>query len=220
MNGVHDMGGLQCFGPIIREEDEPVFHHDWERRAFAVVLAMGAAGKWNIDTLRSIRESLPPGQYLTIPYYQIWVEGLERLLVSTGLASKQELEESRVLEAPLSMTPLTAESVGPIFARGWPSERQIDAPQRFEVGDRIRTRMLNVETHTRLPRYCRDQPGVIALVHGAHVLPDSNAIGEGERPECLYTVRFDPVDLWGPNTTASHVLVDCWESYLEAAADV
>ncbi len=41
MNGVHDMGGMTCFGPVEREDDEPVFHHDWERRVFALSAAMG-----------------------------------------------------------------------------------------------------------------------------------------------------------------------------------
>ena len=32
MNGIHDLGGMQGFGPIEREENEPVFRADWERR--------------------------------------------------------------------------------------------------------------------------------------------------------------------------------------------
>ena len=30
MNGVHDMGGMHGFGPVIPERDEPVFHAAWE----------------------------------------------------------------------------------------------------------------------------------------------------------------------------------------------
>jgi len=26
MNGVHDMGGMDGFGPVVREANEPVFH--------------------------------------------------------------------------------------------------------------------------------------------------------------------------------------------------
>ena len=51
--------------------------------------------------------------------------------------------------------------------------------------------------------------------HGAHVFPDSHARGEGEQPQWLYTVAFDAAELWGPDTTAASVRVDCWESYLE-----
>ena len=53
MNGVHDMGGMQGFGAVVPEPDEPRFHHGWERRAFALTLAMGASGAWNLDQSRS-----------------------------------------------------------------------------------------------------------------------------------------------------------------------
>ena len=65
MNGVHDMGGLQNFGPVAPETDEPPFHLAWERRVFGLTLAMGGAGLWNIDQSRSARESLPPAHYLS-----------------------------------------------------------------------------------------------------------------------------------------------------------
>ena len=39
MNGVHDMGGMICFGPVEREEQEPVFHDEWERRVLALTIA-------------------------------------------------------------------------------------------------------------------------------------------------------------------------------------
>ena len=51
--------------------------------------------------------------------------------------------------------------------------------------------------------------------HGAHSFPDSNALGRGEQAQWLYTVRFDAAELWGPDTTAASVCVDCWEAYLE-----
>jgi nitrile hydratase beta subunit len=219
VNGIHDMGGLQCFGAIVKEANEPVFHNDWERRTFAMTLAMGASGKWNIDTLRSVRESLPPITYLSIMatcefYYQIWLDALEQLLVQTDLVTQHELQEGKASSPPIAMKALTAESVGPIFSKGWPSERIVDGEPRFSVGDEVRTRMLNTPTHTRLPGYCRDKPGTIVRIHGAHVLPDSNAECRGENPEWLYTVKFNSKDLWGDDTTASFVHVDCWESYL------
>lgn len=60
MNGVHDMGGMQGFGPVMPEHHEPLFHAGWESRAMAMNVAMGAAGQWNIDLARAARESLPP----------------------------------------------------------------------------------------------------------------------------------------------------------------
>ena len=52
MNGVHDMGGMQDMGPVQEEKNEPVFHHPWEGRVFAMYRAMGAWRKWNIDAAR------------------------------------------------------------------------------------------------------------------------------------------------------------------------
>ena len=49
MNGVHDMGGMDGFGPVEIEKDEPIFHAEWERRAMALTVAMGFQGLWNID---------------------------------------------------------------------------------------------------------------------------------------------------------------------------
>ncbi|MCC2663013.1 MAG: nthB, partial [Geminicoccaceae bacterium] len=39
MNGIHDLGGMHGLGPIRPEPDEPVFHEDWERRMFGLMVA-------------------------------------------------------------------------------------------------------------------------------------------------------------------------------------
>ena len=218
MNGPQDMGGMQSFGPIAPEADEPLFHASWEPRVLALTLAMGAAGKWNIDTSRATRESLPPTLYLSSSYYQIWFEGLCRLLVDSGLASVDEIRHGASQHAPAPLPRvLAADQVSAALARGSPVERPASHDARFAVGDKVRTRQLNPSTHTRLPRYCRDKRGQIVAIHGAHVFPDTNAIGLGEQPQWLYTVRFDAFELWGAETTASSVCVDCWEPYLESA---
>ena len=72
--------------------------------------------------------------------------------------------------------------------------------------------------HTRLPRYVRGRSGLIEAVRGAHVFPDTHAAGLGEQPQWLYTVRFQASELWGSDTTAAAVCVDCWEPYLESDA--
>jgi len=85
MNGVHDLGGMQDFGPVVTEPDEPVFHADWERRAFAMRLAMGSWRRWNIDMTRWSIEQLPPVEYLSTSYYEHWFDSLLQLLEQTGL---------------------------------------------------------------------------------------------------------------------------------------
>jgi nitrile hydratase len=64
MNGAQDLGGMHGFGPVEPEKNEPVFHGEWEKRAFALTLAMGMPGQWNLDMCRAARESIPPPQYL------------------------------------------------------------------------------------------------------------------------------------------------------------
>src|SRR5207245_271853 len=95
MNGIHDLGGMHGFGPVDPEPNEPVFHHDWERRAFALNLAAGFLGRWNIDMGRYAREHMPPAEYLATTYYEHWLYGLERLLVEKGLVTGKELEAMR-----------------------------------------------------------------------------------------------------------------------------
>jgi len=217
VNGIHDMGGMQDFGPVVAEPDEPRFHAAWERRAFGMTLAMGALGQWNLDQSRFARESLPPGQYLASTYYQIWFEGLIRLMLERGLVTREELSDGKTRTPPLSVrTALMAHEVAPRLARGASTQRPATAPARFKPGDAVRTCNQNPPSHTRLPRYCRSKPGTIVKLHGAHVFPDSNALGAGEKPQWLYTVRFEARDLWGADTTATAVFVDCWEPYLEA----
>jgi nitrile hydratase beta subunit len=216
MNGAQDLGGMQAFGPIRQPADVSLFHADWERRVLAITLAMGAVGKWNIDMSRAARESLPPAQYLSSSYYEIWFEGLKKLLLSTGLATAEEIRtgESRSAAASVPRV-LMADEVAAALLRGSPVNRPAATGARFKVGDRVQTRQMNPSTHTRLPRYCRGRQGHIIAVHGAHVFPDSNALGLGEQPQWLYTVRFDAYELWGTDTTAASICVDCWEPYLD-----
>ena len=93
MNGIHDMGGMDGFGPVEREADEPVFHEPWEGRILALTRACGAWGKWNIDTSRSGIEQMPPEDYLRASYYEKWLWRLEKLLVDAGMVTRDEIEQ-------------------------------------------------------------------------------------------------------------------------------
>jgi nitrile hydratase len=219
MNGAQDMGGMMGFGPVLPETDEPVFHADWERRAFALTLAMGAPGGWNIDQGRAARESLNPAEYLAKSYYEIWIAGLQKLMAERGLLTADELAAGKSLHPPKPVSRvLMPENVATVLARGGPTERTPVTPQRFQIGERVRARNIHPMGHTRLPRYVRGHVGAVTHVHGAHVLPDSNAAGQGENPQWLYTIRFQAPELWGEaaDPTVS-VSVDAWESYLEPA---
>ncbi len=216
MNGGQDLGGTMGFGPVRPEDHEPVFHHAWEARVLALTVAMGASGRWNLDMSRHAREDVPPPVYLARSYYETWLDGLARLLVERGLVSAEELRSGRSQQPPEPVPVLHARQVEAAMSRGAPTQREIPAPPRFRAGERVRAREMNPRGHTRLPRYARGKLGTVVAWHGAHVFPDTNARGEGECPQHLYTVRFDATELWGADTSAAGVCVDCWEPYLEA----
>ncbi len=111
MNGVHDMGGMQDMGPAQEEKNEPVFHHAWEGRVFAMYRAAGAWHKWNIDAARYSRELIPPAEYLRMSYYEKWYVGLVDLLTARGLVTRAEIESGRpALGSSKATPPLTGES--------------------------------------------------------------------------------------------------------------
>jgi len=217
MNGAHDMGGMDGFGPVVPEPNEPVFHAEWERRAFALTLAMAMPGGWNLDMSRFARENRAPHDYLSMSYYQIWLAGLEALMKERALVREDEIVAGRSLHPPKPVKRvLSADDVANTLHRGGPTERDTDTTAAFKVGDIVRARSMHPRGHTRLPRYVRGHVGTIESVRGCHVFPDSNAAGQGENPQWLYTVRFDGRELWGadgdPTLTVS---VDAWQPYLE-----
>jgi nitrile hydratase beta subunit len=219
VNGVHDMGGLMNFGPVVEESDEPVFHAEWERRAFGLTMATTATGAVNVDMGRSARESIAPADYLSSSYFEIWLRGLERLVVTAGLVTADELAAGTALAPAVPVKRvLTPEMVPAMMRPGRGSERPATSAARFAVGDAVVTRNLNPTGHTRLPRYARGKRGVIDRVNGVHVFPDSNAHGGGEDPRWLYTVLFTGTELWGPDADPTLTSsIDAWESYLEPA---
>ena len=217
MNGAQDLGGMQGFGPVDPEPNEPVFHAEWERRAFALTVAMGFTGKWNIDTSRHARETLDPAQYLSSSYYQIWFAGLQKLLVRSGLLNREEMSSGESAGDPVELERiLAAEDVQKMLGRGGPSVREVDSEPAFAVGATVRAKNMHPPGHTRLPRYARGHTGTIDRIHGAHVFPDANAHGQGEQPQWLYSVKFAAAELWGgEDPDGDEVFIDLWESYLE-----
>ncbi len=70
MNGVHDMGGMHGFGPVVPDNAAP-WHSDWERRVFVMTLAASGVLHGNIDRRRYELEMLPAADYLR-GYFQRW----------------------------------------------------------------------------------------------------------------------------------------------------
>ena len=216
MNGAQDLGGMHGFGPVVPEPNEPVFHAEWERRVFALTLAAAMPGDWNLDMTRSARENRPPGEYLAMSYYQVWFAALETMLKQRGLVADDEIDAGHSLHPPKPVArTLSPGDVAPVLHRGAPTERETKRTAKFKAGDKVRAKTINPVSHTRLPRYVRGHVGTIERVIGCHVFPDSNALGTGENPQWLYTVRFEAQELWGGDADPGvQVSVDAWEPYL------
>jgi nitrile hydratase len=196
-----------------------VFHARWEARAFALTLAIGAWGKWNLDAERHQIELIPAPEYLRMSYYERWMTSLVELLVRAGLVARAELDSGRPASgSPKATPPLTANKVWPMLSAVAPASHGISETPSFKVGQRVRARNINPPGHTRLPRYARGKLGSIERDHGVYVFPDTNARYFGEKPQHVYSVRFAARELWGAEASPrDSVYIDLWDDYLEPA---
>jgi nitrile hydratase beta subunit len=219
MNGVHDMGGMDGFGPVVPEKNEPVFHAEWERRMYALATSVMAAAQVNIDEFRHAIERMLPARYLAASYYERWLAAAETLLVERGVVTREELLAKQDASIDPSWIANAVATRGPTPVKDKSGSKPPRA--RFSKGARVRARNLNPVGHTRLPRYVRGKAGVIARDWGVFVFPDTNAHHAGTKPQHCYSVSFAAHELWGKSAKANgrdRVLIDLWEDYLEPIA--
>ena len=225
MNGAHDLGGMHGFGPVVIEPDEPVFHAEWERRTFALSLAMGAWRRWNLDMSRFTIEQMPAAEYLATNYYEHWLWGFEQDLERNGFVAPGELDRrlsGNVPPGPGPEEPLSGalrrEHVPRLVQNRRGARRNDRVPPKFKAGDPIVARNMNPTGHTRIPRYVRGRRGVISRDHGVFSFPDARAAGLSPKPQHVYSVRFNARELWGPEGhVRDAVYVDLWDDYLDPA---
>lgn len=220
MNGIHDLGGMDGFGGIDIEEDEPVFHEPWEGWTYSLFFAGLGSGVFNLDEFRHSIERMDPEAYLAASYYERWLTGIERLLTEKGVLSPEEIDarqeslESDAVEFPGRTDPDLFDELAKGLADSYAVDRELEDPA-FAVGDRVHVRNVHPEGHTRAPRYARGVAGVVEHVWGSFILPDAHAHGR-EEAEPVYNVRFAGKDLWGEDVPpGEYVHLDMWESYLE-----
>ena len=110
MNGVHDMGGMHGFGPMLPEANEPVFHAPWEGRVRGMFVLMGAWRRWNIDASRHAIERLPPADYLRYSYFEKWFDALVALTLNAGIITAEELASGhKTAGTAVAAPPVTAD---------------------------------------------------------------------------------------------------------------
>ena len=218
MNGAHDLGGMHGFGQVEIEKDEPVFHFPWEKRAFALTLASGFHGKWNLDMSRYAREQMPPAEYLATTYYEHWLFGLQKLLVEQELVTAKELQTGHAEAKTSELRALQVSDVEPLLRKRRAARLDEDVPPRFWAGERVVARNINPTGHTRLPRYARGRRGVIERDHGVFIFADTHAMRRDKKPQHCYSVRFTARELWGTDASArDSVFVDLWDDHLDRA---
>ena len=211
------------FGAVPIEQDEPVYHEDWEGTVIAGILATMMAGLYNLDQFRAGHDDLEPLSYISIGYYRRWLHTLEVNCVNAGVFSPEELE-ARIAEiaegAPLPVRddPRLKQALEELVEQGATNARSVPREPRFRTGDRVRGRVFPDARHVRIPGYAQGKVGTVQVVHEAFVFPDTNLRDEGENPEHVYAVGFPARDLWPDGDEDATVLVDLWESYLEEAA--
>jgi nitrile hydratase len=203
VDGIHDLGGMEGFGPPVVEADEPVFHFEWERRALGITFGTFAIGLSNGGQFRHSIERMDPGHYLATRYYEHWFTGVATRLVETGRMTLDELEARAGGRVPLSR---------PVAQTGI---EVLPPTPGIAIGDQVRVRHVSTRGHTRCPQYVRGRRGVVVRVDGESSLPDMEAHFDERRIEPICSVRFTARELWGDGAEDALVHVDLWSSYLE-----
>ncbi len=213
MNGIHDMGGMDGFGAVQPQDNEP-FHEPWEKQVFAANMLVRTGG--TLDERRLAGESIPPIDYLSQSYFARWFYRLETSLLKNGFVTEEELRnpQGRLARVDGDQA-VRAEEVE--ARRTWRSTRmQVDAPPKFQVGDRVIVKNEHPRGHTRRPRFVRGRQGQVHLDHGVYPFPDTRAHGLGDKPQHCYSVRFTATELWGSRANPKDVVyLDLFDDYLE-----
>jgi nitrile hydratase subunit beta len=218
VNGVHDLGGMQGFGPVTPEKNEPVFHAGWEGRVVAIRRALIAVGKLPASIRLGV-ESLTAAEYFSESYYQHWYASIVRSLLQNGAVTPEEIASGKPAKGSARFgTAVKAADAVKFPFRVPQGMLKIDVPRRFAEGTKVRARNINPPGHTRLPRYVRGHVGTVVANRGVQAFPDTSVYGRGQNPQPVYSVRFAARELWGDAAGSNDsVHLDLWEGYLEPA---
>ena len=204
MDGMHDLGGKQGFGPVRYSRDAPAFHAGWEVRANSLYVFAVRRGLFNMDEYRHAIERMEPRHYLTASYYERSLTSLATLLIEKKIVPHAELEQR-------------AGGRFPIAASSAPGRTNAVQRERFHPGDRVRVRADYVPGHVRMPGYIRGKTGVVVGESPTYPFPDAHAHAIAAEDEPTYDVRFRAEDLWPNSAEAALVHVGVFQSYLERA---
>jgi len=219
MDGIHDLGGKQGYGPVDVDADETPFHHDWEAREWGLAQSARTPGI-TIDWWRHCRELISPEDYLGRPYFDAWAQTDFATYIEAGWMTVDDIGrfDARGVGAEDDPPPaLTLQQVlQEDHSHAHRFDAEVDAEPLFAIGQQVITASHGHAGHTRLPQYVRGRRGTIQACNGAHVLPDESARGVEIHQYC-YSVMFSAEELWAEASgRRDKVFLDLWESYLSA----
>jgi nitrile hydratase len=155
MDGMHDLGGRQGFGPIRYKVGAQVFHAAWEKRVNALYSMAVRHGIFNMDEYRHAIERMNPRHYLSASYYERSLTSLATLCVEKGVMTREELER-------------LANGAFPLSEPSAPGRTNLTAPERLFPGDRVRVKNDFFAGHVRMPGYRRTAIEYNALTRFSH----------------------------------------------------
>jgi len=205
MDGIHDLGGRQGFGPVRHSPQAQAFHAPWEKRVNAMYSLAVRQGVFNMDEYRHAIERMEPRHYMSAGYYERSLTGLATLLIEKGLVSREELERR-------------AQGAFPLALPAAPGRSNVTGPTSFNPGDRVRVRADSIPGHIRMPGYIRGKSGVVVSQSPAYPFPDAQAHGVVAADEPTCDVRFSSEALWPESADRAFVHVGVFHSYLERIA--
>ncbi|MEO1537155.1 MAG: nitrile hydratase subunit beta [Pseudomonadota bacterium] len=210
MDGPHDLGGKDGYGPI--DVNSPPFREDWERRQWALSKNVPMPGG-TIDWWRHGIENMDPNTYATQPYFAKWCLNEIAHRIDQGLFTMEEaLGGPAKVVSPMAEPLDMGGTLERLRANNTDFRVEMSTPPAFTIGDTVKTLNHPVPGHTRLPAYARGHSGTILAHHGGHLYADAGAAGE-HRGEHLYTVEFTARELWGTDDPDT-ICLDLWEPYL------
>lgn len=210
MDGPHDLGGKDGFGPI--DVNAPPFREGWEERQWALTKNVPLPGG-TIDWWRHGIENMDPLAYQTEPYFVKWCLNELAHRIDQGVFTMDEVLTGQPETRPT--TPATALDMAGVLERLRNNNTDfrvyMETPPAFALGNQVTTINTPVPGHTRLPAYARGHTGTIIAHHGGHLYADEGAKGV-HVGEHLYTVEFTAKELWGSDDTDT-ICLDLWEPY-------
>ena len=222
------MAGMDGMGPIPIEENEPVFHADWEKQVHSVARALMGRKHFNTDEFRHSMERIEASRYHQLSYYERWLEGITTLLLEKGVITQQEVDTRSADQSGATGPAADREMVRNMYKTAGSVRLRLDIAPRFKPGDHVVARNISPPGHTRLPRYIRGKRGVVEHDHGVFHFPDSRVAGQGElvlssygaihhidlQPGQTYTVDTGHMVAWTDGVQYAVRRVGGWKSTL------